>query len=157
MNLAEYLFTVAVGYDRTEGLSSPTQLLLRGASQHIDEHVPGGIAVRGSGGQGNTAQIPWVAFLDPDETETPTEGVYLVYLFSSDLERVYLSLNQGVSKLREDFGIPEARARLAHKATQIRSRLPASLFLAWTTPLIWGEAAGCRVHTRLATLPLDAI
>lgn len=35
--------------------------------------------------------------MDKDITTTAKEGVYVVYLFSEDMERVYLTLNQGVS------------------------------------------------------------
>lgn len=53
--------------------------------------------VRGSIGQGNWAYVPWIAIMDKDITDTTRQGVYVVYLFSEDMERLYLTLNQGVS------------------------------------------------------------
>src|SRR5690554_2878605 len=40
--------------------------------------------IKGSIGQGNWARVPWLAILDKEITTTTQEGVYVVYLFSSD-------------------------------------------------------------------------
>ena len=40
--------------------------------------------VKGSVGQENWATIPWIAILNSSITTTPQEGVYIVYLLSSD-------------------------------------------------------------------------
>ena len=64
-----------------------------------------------------------MAFLDPDETETAQEGVYLVYIFAADLRSVALTLNQGVTWLRQRFAEREARERLAANARAIREGL----------------------------------
>ncbi|MBF8436092.1 DUF3578 domain-containing protein [Halanaerobiaceae bacterium Z-7014] len=53
---------------------------------------------KGSIGQGNWAYVPWLAILNKNITTTTQEGVYIVYLFSEDMERLYLTLNQGVTK-----------------------------------------------------------
>ena len=60
--------------------------------------------IQGSIGQGNFAEIPWIAIFDRDITETAQEGVYLVYLFSSDMKKLYLSLNQGVTFFEKKYG-----------------------------------------------------
>ena len=52
--------------------------------------------VKGSPGQGNWSDVPWISVFDPVVTDTATRGYYVVYLFSSDMERVYLVIGQGM-------------------------------------------------------------
>jgi hypothetical protein len=56
--------------------------------------------VKGSAGFGNQAEIPWVSVLPPG-VRGASEGRYLVYLFSADGGRVYLSLSQAVTGQRK--------------------------------------------------------
>ncbi len=42
--------------------------------------------------------MPWIALLDPDTTTTATDGLYLVYLYTSAIDAVYLSKNQGATQ-----------------------------------------------------------
>lgn len=79
--------------------------------------------VVGSPGKGNWADCPWAATLDPDVTTTVQTGFYPVYLFHEDLRSVYLSLNQGVTHLRVEYGTSEARRILAARAHQFRAML----------------------------------
>jgi hypothetical protein len=54
-------------------------------------------------------RIPWLAVLDREVTTTAQEGLYVVYLFSDSLDRVYLSMNQGVTAHQGYFreqGVP---------------------------------------------------
>jgi len=67
--------------------------------------------VRGSAGAGNQAEIPWVAILPPG-LEGASEGRYVVYLFSSHGNSVFLSLSQAVSG--------HAKSDLAGLATELR-------------------------------------
>ena len=53
--------------------------------------------VCGSVGKGLATKTPWIAILDREITTTTREGVYLVFLFSSDYKHVYLTLNQGTT------------------------------------------------------------
>ncbi|WP_430787226.1 DUF3578 domain-containing protein [Virgibacillus flavescens] len=53
--------------------------------------------VKASVGQGNWAQVPWLAILNKKITTTTQTGFYIVYLFSEDMERLYLTLAQGVA------------------------------------------------------------
>lgn len=59
--------------------------------------------VEGSPGKGRWADVPWIAIFDKRITTTAQSGYYIVYLFSKDMERVYLSLNQGVTWFKEKF------------------------------------------------------
>ncbi|MEB7507586.1 MrcB family domain-containing protein [Staphylococcus xylosus] len=53
--------------------------------------------LKGSIGNGNFAEVPWVAIMDGNITKSTTEGIYIVFLFSGDGEKVFLTLNQGVT------------------------------------------------------------
>lgn len=77
----------------------------------------------GSAGQGNWANIPWVALLHPEETESTQNGVYVVYLFDPENEVVYATLNQGVTDLENEHGRREAREILQERAENIRSKV----------------------------------
>jgi 5-methylcytosine-specific restriction protein A len=82
-----------------------------------------GLLVVGSAGAGNWAEVPWISIFDPAVTDSATRGYYVVYLFHSSSPLVHLSLNQGTTAVREEFG---ARARdiLADRAAFIRKRVP---------------------------------
>ena len=79
--------------------------------------------VKGSVGQGTWATIPWIAILDSSITNTPQEGVYIVYLLSSDSKRLYLSFNQGCTKLRNSHSKKETISILENAADEIRQRI----------------------------------
>lgn len=83
--------------------------------------------VRGSPGQGQWAYVPWISVFDPAITTTATHGYYVVYLFAADMSRVYLSLNQGTTAVRNDFGTAtgDELERRAHiMRTRLRDRDP---------------------------------
>lgn len=80
------------------------------------------LKVRGSVGQGNWATIPWIALLDTRLTNSVQQGVYIAYLFASDMSRVYLTLNQGVTDLSQREGQKHARQLLRQQADAIRQR-----------------------------------
>lgn len=83
-----------------------------------DEYI-----VKGSCGQGNWAQIPWIAIMNKHVTTSPQDGIYIVYLFSSDMNRLYLTLNQGCTKLTKEFKKKGAIDKLISIASDIRKRL----------------------------------
>ena len=70
----------------------------------------------GSPGKGRWADCPWVAVLDPIVTSSPTRGFYIVYLFSHDMQLVYLTIHQGVTELVEAYGAPVASQVLRSQA-----------------------------------------
>lgn len=53
--------------------------------------------IKGSVGAGLLTKTPWIAVLDSEITHTTTEGVYIVFLFSSDLQKIYIALIQGTT------------------------------------------------------------
>lgn len=58
-------------------------------------------SVNSSCGQGGWAKVPWISILDPRETNTTQEGVYIVYLLSPDYKSIYLTLNQGCTRIQK--------------------------------------------------------
>ncbi|MGP4076291.1 MrcB family domain-containing protein [Halobacillus sp. K22] len=77
--------------------------------------------VKGSVGQGNWAQIPWITILDKHVTTSTQQGYYLGYLFSEDMERVYLSFAQGITKASKE--------QLKHICEDIRSTIQTDRYL----------------------------
>lgn len=75
----------------------------------------GQFTVKASVGMGNYAEIPWVGIRHDDVAQGFEQGEYVVYLFSSHFERLYLSINQGVSNL----GVNQLRQR----ATELRDKV----------------------------------
>jgi len=54
-------------------------------------------SVKGTIGAGVWTLTPWIAILSKEIEVSMQNGVYIVYLFSEDMDTVYLTLNQGVT------------------------------------------------------------
>jgi 5-methylcytosine-specific restriction protein B len=78
------------------------------------------LRVKWSIGQGTWAKVPWIALLDERETDTTQRGVYCVYLFRQDMSGIYLTLNQGVTKLIQGDGKLGAYSILRARAQELR-------------------------------------
>jgi MoxR-like ATPase len=115
----------------------PVEEVGKGISPHpvrevIEEKIPNTIrevlsddhlVVERSAGQGRWTAIPWIAVLDPDETTRIQEGVYVVYLFEPQEGRARLTLNQGVTELKDDRGSRAARRELKKTADEIQDQI----------------------------------
>lgn len=86
-------------------------------------------AVTGSPGQGNWASVPWIGIFNKTITTTTTKGVYIVYLFSSDCESVYLTLNQGCTELKNTLGRTKAVEAMKKVTEQIVATIDSRGFL----------------------------
>ena len=62
-----------------------------------------GFTSKGSAGNGKWATVPWIALFDNRISNSAKKGFDLVYLFSPDMSRVYLSLNQGWRFYQEKY------------------------------------------------------
>lgn len=104
----------------------PLAQFIRGeAETSVTEALGGdsaGLIVQGSPGQGQWAAVPWISIFDPAITTGATRGYYVVYLFHAEQPIVYLSLNQGTTAVREEFGA-KARDVLADRAGFMRKRV----------------------------------
>lgn len=78
--------------------------------------------VHGSPGQGNWARAPWAAVYDRFVTDSAQDGYYVVYLVKEDFSGVYISLNQGVTSARKQYGA-EAKSALRVRASDFLARL----------------------------------
>jgi len=58
---------------------------------------------KGSVGQGNKTEYPWLCIFDTNITRSAQFGLYMVYLFKKDMSGFYLSLNQGVTYFEEMY------------------------------------------------------
>lgn len=64
--------------------------------------LPDRYVVKGSVGQGVWTDVPWVAVMDQEVTDSTQRGYYIAYLFSEDMRRLYLTLAQGVTETPRD-------------------------------------------------------
>ena len=78
--------------------------------------------VKGSVGAGRATKTPWIAILDRNITDTTREGVYIVFLYSSDCKNVYITLNQGTTQPNQ-FGPRLGIREVTRKAQDIRTLL----------------------------------
>ena len=78
--------------------------------------------VNGSVGKGLATRTPWIAILDKDLTTSTREGVYVVFLFSSNYKHVYLTLNQGTT-VPGSFGPRLGKKEVSRKSQGIRELL----------------------------------
>ena len=78
------------------------------------------LRVKRSVGQGNWAHVPWLAILHDGRGISIQDGVYCVFLFREDMSGVYLTLHQGVTRLKKEVGVPAARKSLRERAKGLR-------------------------------------
>lgn len=174
MSLTEALSGV-IGYQPTAGRQQPAQKHLSAARSLVAAQLPPlGYRVRSSGSGQSLPKVPWIAVLDPDVTTTAQSGLYIVYLYDVNVERVFLSMNQGATAHREHYkenraagiGIDAAAiAELNAETTAIRDRLDPELLagtvgdIALGSPLYLprGYEAGniASIPYELATLPSE--
>lgn len=124
--------------------------------------------VDASPGQGVWAGVPWAAIFDRLVTESAQDGYYLVYLFKEDLSGVYLSLNQGVTSVKAQYGA-SAKDALQVRASDFLARLgratsglilgPIDLAVTSKSNLgaFYEQGAICSVYYPRSTLPADDV
>lgn len=83
--------------------------------------------IKGSAGKGQWAFVPWIAVLDRDITITAKEGYYIVYLFSADMKKVYLSLNQGWTYFKEQYGRKRGKDKIKIISRMLQEKLKSGL------------------------------
>jgi len=87
--------------------------------------------LKASGGAGTSGSFPlvtWIVLYDEAVSKGAQYGFYMVYLFSADLERVFLSMNQGVHEVAQGYGQTNSSLReLERRAALLRSRMKSEL------------------------------
>lgn len=79
--------------------------------------------IKASIGKGDWTHTPWLVLLDPAVTTSVERNYYVVYLLSLGCERLYLSLAQGCTTLKDAVGVPKAKDELGRRAAFMRKRL----------------------------------
>lgn len=120
--------------------------------------------IQGSAGQGNWAHVPWVAVFDRLITESAQEGYYLVYLVREDFAGIYLSLNQGVTSVKQQYGTDAKRALLV-RATDYVARLgnlvddltvgPIDLSASSSLGMLYEKGSICSIYYEQGNIPAD--
>ena len=62
------------------------------------------LTIKGSMGQGNKTDYPWVSILNRNITTSTKYGLYIVFLFKKDMSGFYLALSQGITYFTSTFG-----------------------------------------------------
>ncbi len=102
MTLRELLITPStLGYDHTGDSQQPAQKALLKSRRELLNFVPFGYRVNRSGVSPNLPVIPWISILNPELTTTTRAGLYVVYLYSADMKKLFLSMNQGYTRHAE--------------------------------------------------------
>lgn len=78
------------------------------------------VKVTVSVGKGGWTNTPWIALLDSRETQSTQRGTYIVFLIAEDLSITYLTLNQGMTELRNSLGQRGAVEQMVGVAKQTR-------------------------------------
>ena len=147
MALRETLEAVLKEYDSaklTSFVGNPLAAFI-GNEAALDAERAAGSAATGllfarSAGAENWAEVPWLAAFDPVVTDSATRGYYVVYLFHVSESIVHLSLNQGATAVREEFGAT-VRQVLSERGAFIRERLPDFVLRLSTTQIALGSTA----------------
>jgi hypothetical protein len=87
---------------------------------------------KGSDGQGNILAAPWFAVFNKEVTTRASEGYYLVYLLSEDLQSLVLEIGFGATQFERKFGrgkpfFEEVAKAVAHMRNSSQYLLPKAL------------------------------
>lgn len=110
MELIEIMQSISQNYEYPIEKDSieKNKIITNISNQIIKDAIPDYIFsyktyIKRSYGQGNRAEIPWIAIFDEELTKSAQKGFYIVYLFTNDYKGVYLTLNQGYSIYKDKF------------------------------------------------------
>ncbi|MGJ8532450.1 MAG: MrcB family domain-containing protein [Alphaproteobacteria bacterium] len=170
MHLSETLIRILKEYSSEKATDfSGNELatfIRHSATEQIAHAVGEKYLVKGSAGQSDWAETPWIAIMDPLVTASTQRGFYVVYLFNLENDNVYLSLNQGVTAVKEEFGsgsvqkdILKARSVIMRERLRLTEQMPKNdIVLSEATDLSksyqWGHVSGYQYN--LNQLPDEA-
>ncbi|SEP17330.1 5-methylcytosine-specific restriction endonuclease McrBC, GTP-binding regulatory subunit McrB [Halogranum amylolyticum] len=107
-----------------EALHNLVTVTARSATESALSNREESFHIRPSMGQGDMSDIPYIPVQISRETETTQKGIYVVYLFDTDAQRLYLSLNQGATEAQRAAGLagpPYSTEILTRHAASYRS------------------------------------
>ena len=134
MNIKETFEEIMNNYndkikERFDSHSNMYQLIVNDSKVLLTKEIENNIKsnmmleVKASCGTGGWTYYPWIAIFNPEITKTIQEGVYVVYLFSQDMKRLYLTLNQGFTNLKKELGSKKCKAVMSERRTKIRNTI----------------------------------
>ncbi|MGW8849978.1 MrcB family domain-containing protein [Streptomyces xiamenensis] len=136
MGIRDLLIEVAKTYDSSGKAErgKPGHDLLRAAGDMLKGSLPYGMVAAGHGGLSNAAITPWVGLHFPTASKSGTSGLYLAYIFAADLRTVTLTLQQGVTDIKE--GLKEQQggplgSYLEARTQALRKTLPPGVLEGW--------------------------
>ena len=83
-----------------------------------------GLRLTAGAGKGTWPEIPWIGLGDERLAPGWQNGLYVTVLFDADLQGFALSLQQGMTEIREAVGMKRTRPILRSRASEIRTRFP---------------------------------
>lgn len=86
--------------------------------------------VKGSPGKGSWATVPLIAIFNKHETSSAQEGISVVYLFSEDMQKIYLTMMLGVMNPIKIAGRKKAFLKLKSRILDTRDSFKLSELLA---------------------------
>ncbi|GJL58114.1 MAG: hypothetical protein NPIRA03_09710 [Nitrospirales bacterium] len=94
-----------LAYKEPKAKHSLAQLITEDMPNYLEQIIPRSeiYKIEGSAGKGNWAGCPWIAIFDRQITESAQSGYYPVFLFKENMKGVYLSLNQGITDIKERY------------------------------------------------------
>lgn len=129
----------------TDGMKRRGVIIRDELRREIEELIPAiaarsGIAdfaVQGKDGMGPKSIVPWTRVFSVSRSVSATDGWYLVFLFSADGGRAYLSLNQGTQRWNGSEFEPRPRAELEQRNSWARGVLTRDFVISdeWATAL----------------------
>lgn len=130
MALSDLIQQIRIGWPAYRALSqtSSTEPIFQSVETTLPDELRTALKkgsaykVEGSTGSGNITAAPWIGTRDPQVSKSFTEGFYVVYLFSIDLRRLYLSLAFGTTQFRNYFKTASVtHEKLARAARHLRT------------------------------------
>lgn len=90
----------------------------------------------GSIGKGNIAEVPHLSVFDTTITTSAQEGYYIVYLFSTDMTKVYLALAQAWTQYLIKYGADQGKLEITRNTQKIRNIIRSTEGFSFNQPLL---------------------
>lgn len=110
-------------YSLQNNLGNAKQSLQSWLQNHQSVRSRSNLKVDISLGKGNWTKTPWVAFMDTRLTKSTTQGVYVVILIAEDLSVSFLTINQGMTELKDRLGQRGAVQAMLNVAERLRPQI----------------------------------
>lgn len=98
----------------------------------------------GSTGKGNIAAVPHLCIFDTTITRSAQEGYYIVYLFSADMTKVYLTLEQAWTQYENKYGREQGKVEIIRNTQKIRNIIRSAEGFSFNRPMLGGTRALAR-------------